>query len=296
MHLMISVREVGDFSLGWFRQVAGLAERACADAVLFGGTGVAVDPMVLLPALAASTRWIGLGAAISFDRAEPFNVARSFAGADRLTGGRTAWVVGHAERTADFGHTGALTEAERWARAEEGIAVVRKLWDSWEDGAVILDKEAGMFSDASLVHRIEHVGPWFQVRGPLNAPRPLQGHPIVIVGNESAAGLALAGRMADVVLALDAPGAIAAVGDRVQVLQTMELPREPAGVLAARMAGMVADGACHGFDVVAGEALEWFVEEVVPLLQARGALRTEYGFSTLRENLGLARPVSQFAA
>ena len=39
-----------------------------------------------------------------------------------------------------------------------------------------------------------------------------------------------------------------------------------------------------------------FVEQVVPILQKRGLYRTEYEGTTLRENLGLERPVNRFVA
>ncbi len=140
----------------WFRSLVTLAEQACLDAILFGAhpwgpalsatglvQGMQPDAMALVATLAATGRHIGLGAAIGLDRAEPFNIARSFAGSDRLTGGRTLWITGLSapgERAENFGHAAALDPAQRYARAEEAIQVVRKLWDSWEDEAVVLDK------------------------------------------------------------------------------------------------------------------------------------------------------------
>src|SRR5581483_11219598 len=41
--------------------------------------------------------------------------------------------------------------------------------------------------------------------------------------------------------------------------------------------------------------LDDFVDLVVPELRRRGLFRTEYEGRTLRENLGLARPTSQFS-
>ncbi|MEJ1978839.1 MAG: LLM class flavin-dependent oxidoreductase [Acetobacteraceae bacterium] len=157
------------------------AEQGCLDAILFGphpwGAALSASGWCracsltrwpLIAALAATGRHIGLGAAVGLDRAEPFNIARSFAGSDRLTGGRTLWVTGLSgpgERAENFAHAAPLSLAQRYDRAAECIAVAKKLWDSWEDGAVVLDKPAGLFSDPDKVHRINHAGPYFSVRG-----------------------------------------------------------------------------------------------------------------------------------
>ena len=93
-------------------------------------------------------------------------------------------------------------------------AFVRKLWDSWEDEAIVLDKPAGLFTDPARVHRITHRGEYFSVRGPLNAPRPLQGHPVIVQSDHSREGLALAAVTADVFLAtVTAPDQLAGLRD-----------------------------------------------------------------------------------
>jgi len=42
--------------------------------------------------------------------------------------------------------------------------------------------------------------------------------------------------------------------------------------------------------------LDRFVDDVVPLLQERGVFRADYDGTTLRDHLGLARPVGRPAA
>ncbi|WP_158746274.1 LLM class flavin-dependent oxidoreductase [Acidisphaera sp. L21] len=217
-------------SLAWFRKLTLQAERAGLDAILFGsspwGPAVAasgqagtfeLDAMPLIAALAADGEQIGLGASVPVDHAEPFNIARSFAGADRLTAGRTAWIADVREKTyrpGDFAHAEARDVSARYARALECISVVRKLWDSWEDEAIVLDKPAGLFTDPARVHRITHRGEYFSVRGPLNAPRPLQGHPVIVQSDHSREGLALAAVTADVFLAtVTAPDQLAGLRD-----------------------------------------------------------------------------------
>ena len=58
--------------------------------------------------------------------------------------------------------------ADRYARADEFLEVVTKLWDSWEDEALVADAESGLFADTDLIHSIDHVGQHFSVAGPLN--------------------------------------------------------------------------------------------------------------------------------
>jgi alkanesulfonate monooxygenase SsuD/methylene tetrahydromethanopterin reductase-like flavin-dependent oxidoreductase (luciferase family) len=288
-------------SLQWFRTLVRTAERGGLDAILFDGqwgptSAFTLDPIPLIVALAECSTRIGLAGAIEIDHAEPFNIARSFAAADRLTAGRSALIAATgAKRPGDFGHAPVRTTAERYARAVECIAVVRKLWDSWEDEAILLDKPNGKFSNPDRVHPIEHAGTFFSVRGPLNAPRPLQGNPPVIQRDATAEGLALARETADVFIAADVstlPAIRRALGDRPRLLASLSFDGPPADC-AARLAEL--SSLCDGVDVVAPD-LDWFVDEVVPLLRARGLRPAAYEGKTLREHLGLARPRSQFAA
>src|SRR5262249_42585694 len=87
------------------------------------------------------------------------------------------------------------------ARAAEFIAVVKALWDSWEDEGFALDKASGMFADPDRVHPINHTGPFFTVRGPLNVPRPPQGTPPLIMRDPAdATAKAFVAKTADIIL------------------------------------------------------------------------------------------------
>jgi alkanesulfonate monooxygenase SsuD/methylene tetrahydromethanopterin reductase-like flavin-dependent oxidoreductase (luciferase family) len=319
-------------SLDWFRSIVRTAERGGIDAILFDGQWgpsslFTLDPMPLVVALAECSSRIGLGGSIPLDHAEPFNIARSFAATDRLTAGRSAWIAttGTARR-GDFGHAPTRSVAERQARAAECIAVVRKLWDSWEDEAILLDKPNGRFSDPDKVHPIDHAGTFFNVRGPLNAPRPLQGNPPVILRDISDGGLALARESAEVVVASVAePAELAAIrraiGDRPRLLATivpvLAATETEAEVRAAALGrglnglsfvgtpeGFAAHLArlsplCDGFDVapaVLPDKLALLADNVVPRLRAMGLRPAGYQGQTLREHLQLSRPRSQFAA
>ena len=258
-------------SLDWFRGLVRTAERGGIDAILFDGQWgpsplFTLDPIPLMVALAECSHRIGLAGAIEIDHAEPFNIARSFAAADRLTAGRSALIAAiGAVRPGDFGHAPPHTAAERAARAAECIAVVAKLWDSWEDEAILLDKPNGRFSNPDRVHPINHSGPFFSVRGPLNAPRPLQGNPPVFLRDIGDSGLALARESADVVVASVAdPAELSkirrAIGDRPRLLATI-VP-----VLAATGSEAEVRAAHPGHSV----RWAWTSRSLVARLQAQG--------------------------
>ncbi len=115
------------------------------------------DPIPLLSFMAAVTTHIGLGATFSISHSHPFYAARLWATLDHLTRGRAAWNVvtslNH-NQSANYGEERRPTD-ERYDRAHEFIEVCRKLWDSWDPDAVVMDRAAGVFADPSKVHRIE---------------------------------------------------------------------------------------------------------------------------------------------
>lgn len=166
-------------------------------------TGVArIEPMTLLAALAAVTKNIGLVATGTTTYNEPFHIARRFLSIDHISGGRAGWnlVTSQAEDEAqNFGFDKHMDHSRRYERASEFYDVVEGLWDSWEDGGVIEDKETGMYFDASKVHVLDHKGEFFKVRGPLNVPRSPQGRPIIAQAGSSEPGMELAARTANCV-------------------------------------------------------------------------------------------------
>ena len=211
-------REV--FDLPFYRGLAETAERGRLD-LLFAadhvamwdgfGSGLAhyanarLEPVTLLAALAATTRHIGLLPTISASYSEPYNVARMLASLDHISGVRFGWNVvtsGMAEEGLNFGQAGNIDHALRYARAAEFVAVVKALWDSVEDDALALDKASGRFADPAKIHRIDHAGPHFTVRGPLNVPRSPQGHPVIFQAGSSEHGRSFAAAEADVNFAI----------------------------------------------------------------------------------------------
>jgi FMN-dependent oxidoreductase (nitrilotriacetate monooxygenase family) len=178
----------------YYVNIARISERGTLDAIFLadgpalagdvskGPTG-RLEPTVLLTAVALATSRIGVIATASTSYNEPFNLARRIASVDHISNGRAAWsLVTNAGDAAaqNFGLAGAPLHSDRYARAAEFVDTVIKLWDSWEDGAIIDDRINGIFADRTKVHAINHVGDHFRVRGPLNVPRTPQGRPVIV--------------------------------------------------------------------------------------------------------------------
>lgn len=207
-------REIYD--LPYFQSLATTSEAAKLDAIFVADhvgmwdtyeSNIAhyanprLEPITLLSALSAVTSHIGLLATASASYTEPYNLARMFASLDHLSHGRAGWNVvtsSMPEEAMNFGHDGNIDHANRYERAGEYLDVVKALWDSIEDDAILLDRESGLFADPRRIHRINHAGKYLKVRGPLNVPRPPQGHPVIVQAGSSDDGKNLAARHADV--------------------------------------------------------------------------------------------------
>jgi len=197
----------------YFRNIARISERGKLDAIFLAdgpalGGDVAthpagrLEPTVLLTAVALATRHIGVIATASTTYNDPYNLARRLASIDHISGGRAAWnVVTTAGDIAaqNFGLTGAPLHEDRYGRAAEFLDIAIKLWDSWEDDAIINDPQQGVFADPAKVHTIDHVGKHFSVRGPLNVPRSPQGRPVLVQAGSSEGGKSLGSRYADAI-------------------------------------------------------------------------------------------------
>lgn len=367
-----------------------------------GSDAVEMEPMTLLPALAMVTSRIGLVTTASTTYNEPFNLARRFATLDQISKGRAGWnVVASWSKweARNFGLDDVLDYDTRYARAGEFVSVVKGLWDSWEDGALVLDKKSGVYFDTTKMHVLNHEGRYFKVRGPLNVAGIPQGHPVVVQAGASEQGRELAAATADVIYAVhdtverarayyaDLKGRVVKHGrepddlkilpafcpvvaptraeaqgkyDRLQELidplvglerlanifgdlsgydldaplpdrieenlelrsisqQSIERAQKEkptirqmylrSGITGNARIGTPADiadtmqewfeaGACDGFNITPATLPgggEDFVEMVLPELRRRGLFRTEYEFTTLRENLGLRPVVSRYA-
>jgi N-acetyl-S-(2-succino)cysteine monooxygenase len=160
-----------------------------------------LEPITLLAAMAGATERIGLVATATTTYFEPFHVARFFASLDQISGGRAGWNLVTSLAVAEaynFGKEIHPHHGDRYARAREFAKVVLGLWDSFEEGAVVADKQAGIYLDRSKLHFLNHKGKHFSVRGPLTVHRSAQGHPVIVQAGQSEDGRDLAGETAEI--------------------------------------------------------------------------------------------------
>lgn len=388
---------------------AAIAERGLLDSVFLADSPflpifragyfpqIQYDPISVLAALSMTTRHIGLIATASTTYNSPYELARRLLTVDHLSRGRAGWNVVTTRQegaAANFGRERLPEHDDRYARAAEFVEVVWKLWDGWEEGALVGDRVSGRWADPTRIHPADHYGTYYDVAGALPVPRSPQGRPVLAQAGSSPAGIDLAARIADLVFTPQAnieagrqfrerlhaaaarhgrvaadirvlPGlsfvlgstqaeattrrrelaenvdpelrwrnlaynagidqslidpaeplseaAVATAGNSSLAQTILERARTtglPFGQLASEMPGLpggleftgtpeqLADlivqwvdaGASDGFTLqpdTVPDALELFVDHVVPILQSRGTHRSEYPESTLRANLGI---------
>jgi N-acetyl-S-(2-succino)cysteine monooxygenase len=360
-----------------------------------------MEPVALLSALASVTDKIGLVGSITTTYNEPFHIARKMATLDHISDGRAGWNLVTSANQAEaynFSRDQHMDHADRYGRAVEVAQIVRGLWDSWEDDALLFDKESGQYFDLDKMHVLGHVGERFSVKGPLNVFRSPQGHPVIAQAGSSEPGMELAAETADVVFTQQLtlkdgkafyadlkgrmakfgrspdqlkilPGVVPFIGDtdeeaeeQFQLLQSLIVPEVGLALLRELLGGVdlsaypldgpmpdltetnagkgrlknmtelakrenltirqlyqhaagsrghwsikgtatkvadiletwITEEAADGFVVIPPYlpgTINNFVDKVVPELQRRGLYREAYQGATLRDHLGLARPV-----
>jgi FMN-dependent oxidoreductase (nitrilotriacetate monooxygenase family) len=228
LHLNLFIHSRGHHEASWrhpassplpltdIRYYIDLAQRAeaakfdsifLADQLALGGDAAQaartwLEPLTVLAALAVSTQRIGLIATCSTTYTEPFNLARQFASIDHISNGRAAWNIVTswlALSAGNFGDDGQVSHADRYARGEEFMTVVKALWDSWAEDAVLDDRAAGLYAKADRIRPIDHRGDFYKVAGPLNMPRCPQGRPVLVQAGSSDTGRGFAARHAEAV-------------------------------------------------------------------------------------------------
>ncbi|WP_438472345.1 NtaA/DmoA family FMN-dependent monooxygenase [Rhodococcus erythropolis] len=172
-----------------------------ADLLSFGAQGAigAQEPLIFLAALSAVTTHVGLIATVTTTFHHPFNLARLFGTLDHVSNGRAAWnAVTSSLGEENYSDFDLPSPEERYARAAESLEVVNALFDSWKPGALTRGEGSAVL-DPSRVVPIEHRGKYFTVQGPLNIPSLPQRRPVQFQAGQSAGGIELGARFAEVV-------------------------------------------------------------------------------------------------
>jgi alkanesulfonate monooxygenase len=164
------------------------------------------DPVLLIPPMSYATRNLGFGVTCTLSFEPPYPFARRMSTLDHLTEGRIGWniVTGYLNSAAKGVGLDAQTSHDlRYRIADEYMEVMYKLWEaSWEDGAVIRDRESGVFTRPGKVHKIHHAGEHYRVEAiHLSEPSP-QRTPLLYQAGASNAGCEFAARHAECVFLL----------------------------------------------------------------------------------------------
>ncbi len=199
--------ERGMFDGIFFADTPGVFDRyrdSHEDAVKYGVCWPSHDPVVLLSALAAATKHLGLATTMSTSAYKPWTIVRQLGTLDYLSGGRIGWniVTGHLRGEHRALGLEQMEHDRRYDRADEFMEVCYKLWNSIRDGAILADRQAGIYADPAKVEMLDHHGDFFDcetVSPVLSSP---QGHPVLFQAGTSGRGQKFAVRHADVVFSI----------------------------------------------------------------------------------------------
>jgi alkanesulfonate monooxygenase SsuD/methylene tetrahydromethanopterin reductase-like flavin-dependent oxidoreductase (luciferase family) len=304
---------------------AGFTLATFEDSILLprsGNTG-RVDAVNRASFVAATTSTIGLVPVVETTYAEPFHTSSQLATLDYASRGRGGWIAARVtEPTAGraWGRPILTEHADLDREQRDSISVVRSLWDSWEDDAVIRDYASGRFLDRDKLHYVDFEGESFTVKGPAIVPRPPQGQ-LVVFGTEAdreqvdvvlvtepdrdsaidAASRSRGLTFVEIAVTLDTPDASAA--DRLAALNRHEpavhSPRLEYIGTTDGLVELLTELAVHAdgvrlFPTVIDEDLPALARYVLPALFTSGVAHRPVPGSSLRGNLGLTRPVNRY--
>ena len=228
-----SARPTDLFTAGYWRDLAQLAERADVDLLTiedalglqssaFGALDGRhdqvrgrLDALLIASFVAPVTSRIGLVPTVTTTHTEPFHVATGLQTLDFASRGRAGWrvqVSGAPHEAAQFGRRDIppldLDAVRRgdsdllrdlFDEARDVVEAVRRLWDSWEDDAIVRDESTGRFLDREKLHYADFEGRWFSVKGTSIVPRSPQGQPLVAALAHQTIPYELAATSADLV-------------------------------------------------------------------------------------------------
>jgi FMN-dependent oxidoreductase (nitrilotriacetate monooxygenase family) len=192
------------------QELAQKAEAAKFDALFFSdhpvlpenirhSSRVRLEPLTWTAALTTRIGFISTASTTYFD---PYNLARLFSSIDHLSNGRAGWNIvttGQPDAAKNYGLREHPPHADRYQQGREFVEVVTKLWDSWEDDAIINDPISGVYADTDKIHAINHHGAHYNVRGPLTVPRSPQGRPVYVQAGSSEDGRSFAATYAEAI-------------------------------------------------------------------------------------------------
>ncbi|GAB3817623.1 hypothetical protein GCM10028895_13930 [Pontibacter rugosus] len=140
----------------------------------------------VMSAISTHTKSIGLSVTISTSYADPYSAARQILSLDKISKGRASLnaITSNPGGMVNFSR-GHLGKADQYPMNKEFMEIVLGLWDTYEDDAFIHDKESGIFLDPRKMHRVNYRGKYFQVDGPLNLSRSIQGRPVLYTAGMS---------------------------------------------------------------------------------------------------------------
>lgn len=170
-----------------------------------GGQMSLLDPMPLIAMMARVTSRLGLGVTVSTSFVPPYAIARSLQTLDLLSAGRLAWnvVTSAADSEAQcFGMDALPPRDVRYERAGEVLETCMALWKSWDPGAIVADKESGIFIDEARVRRVDIHGRHVGTRGRFAVPPSPQGHPVIMQAGSSPRGRDFAAKWAEMIFTL----------------------------------------------------------------------------------------------
>ncbi|WP_343565090.1 NtaA/DmoA family FMN-dependent monooxygenase [Kiloniella sp. b19] len=171
------------------------------DALEQGAGFASLDPNILLASLFRETSKIGFLTTLSTTFYPPYILARQLQSLNWLSGGRIGWnIVTALDGHANFGMERLPSADDRYAQAAEFVDLVKKLWSSFPNEALVLDRESGHYADTGLVRPVAHSGAHHSVQGPLGLPAAPSPIPLVQAG-ASVAGRNFAASIADAVFA-----------------------------------------------------------------------------------------------
>ena len=161
------------------------------------------DPLLLVSAMASVTRHLGFGLTANLTYEAPYLFARRLSTLDHLSNGRVGWniVTGYLDSAARaMGLAQQPEHDRRYDQADEYLQVLYKLLEgSWDDDAVVADRERRVYAEPGKVRKVQHQGEFYKVEGyHLCEPSP-QRTPVLFQAGSSPRGLAFAGQHAECV-------------------------------------------------------------------------------------------------